>query len=70
MSYKTNSDNLYKEGTLIRAKARPELQLVIRRYYHRTYYCGVVGDAAKENLTYFEKDLIPPSRLKTTSVNS
>jgi hypothetical protein len=62
MSYKTNSDNIYKAGTIIRAKAKPELELIITRYFQRTYYCSVVGDAARQQLTYFERELIPPSR--------
>jgi hypothetical protein len=62
MSYKTNSDNIYKEGTIVRAKAKPELELIIMRYFQRTYYCSVVGDATRQLLTYFERELIPPSR--------
>jgi hypothetical protein len=62
MGYKTHSDNIYKEGTIIRAKVKPELDLIIMRYFQRTYYCGVVGDATRQQLTYFERELIPPSR--------
>jgi hypothetical protein len=61
MSYRTNSDNLYKEGTIIRAKSDPALKLIIMKYYHRTYYCSVMSDPAGKQLTYFERDLIPPT---------
>ena len=63
MSYKTNTDNIYKEGTLITAKTNPGLKLRIMKYYQRIYYCAVVGDAARKHLTYFENDLIPPAVL-------
>jgi hypothetical protein len=62
MSYKTHTDNIYKEGTIIRAKAKPDLELVIMRYFQRTYYCSIVGDATSQHLAYFERELIPPSK--------
>ncbi len=60
MSYRTNTDNTYKEGTLITAKAHPMQQLRIMRYYQRIYYCAVVGDETSKQLVYFERELIPP----------
>ena len=62
MSYLTNNDNLYKIGTAVFAKSRPDVALVIMRYYHRTYYCVDVCDPTGKQLEYFEKDLIPPRR--------
>ena len=62
MCYKRHTVNISKDGTLIRAKANPDLELVIQRYYQRTYYCGVVGDSSREQLTYFERELIPPGK--------
>ncbi len=64
MSYKTNTDNIYKEGTIISAKVRPDEKLLIMKYYQRTYYCAVVGDAARKQLAFFERELIPPGREK------
>lgn len=61
MSYRTNSDNIYPEGTLITAKADPSLQLTIVKYYQRIYYCAVVGKENGEQQAYFEKDLMPPA---------
>jgi hypothetical protein len=63
MSYKTHTDNIYKEGTFIRAKANPNVELVILKYFQRTYYCGVVGDASHQQLTYFERELLPPAKV-------
>ena len=60
MSYTTNTDNIYNEGTLIAAKAHPSQQLRIMRYYQRIYYCAVVGDETSKQLVYFERELVPP----------
>jgi hypothetical protein len=57
----TSDDNIYKEGTLITAKANPTQQLVIQKYYQRIYYCAVVGDSQHKHLAYFERELIPPA---------
>jgi hypothetical protein len=59
MSYKTNTDNRYNEGTIITAKADPDLKLMIMKYYQRIYYCVVV-DNPDRNLAYFERELITP----------
>jgi hypothetical protein len=61
MSYKTNTDNLYPEGTLIAAKADPGLKLKIMRYYQRIYYCAVVDAPDRKQFAYFERELIPPA---------
>ena len=62
MSYRTNSDNTYAEGTLIAAKVNPSLKLKIVKYYQRTYYCAVVGDEDSKHLAYFERELVQPSK--------
>ena len=60
MSYKTNTDNIYPEGTMITAKAAPAVQLKIVKYYQRIYYCAAVDDPTGKQLVYFQQDLIPP----------
>lgn len=60
MSYRTNTDNIYQEGTIITAIVNPALQLIIMKYYQRIYYCAVVGDEKQKQLAYFERELIPP----------
>jgi hypothetical protein len=44
MSYLTNNDNIYQVGAIVRAKSAPDSELRIAKYFHRTYYCVVVGD--------------------------
>ncbi|HEY5747413.1 MAG TPA: hypothetical protein VIU12_15145 [Chryseolinea sp.] len=61
MSYKTNTDNLFPEGTLITAKADPGLKLKIMRYYQRIYYCAVVDAPEHKQFAYFERELIAPT---------
>ena len=61
MSYKTTTDNIYPEGSLLTAKVDPSLQLRVSRYYRRIYYCAVVGDENKKQLVYFERELAPPA---------
>jgi hypothetical protein len=60
MSYRTNTDNIYAEGTLITAKANPSQELRIMKYYQRIYYCAVLGEENKKQLVYFERELIAP----------
>ena len=62
MSYRTNTDNTYPEGTTIAAKANPSRKLKIMKYYQRIYYCAVIGDERGKHLVYFERELIPPVR--------
>jgi hypothetical protein len=57
-------DNVYKIGTFISAKEKPETQLVINQYLKRIYYCEAVGDPSHKLLAYFERQLIPPSVIK------
>ncbi|HEY0653318.1 MAG TPA: hypothetical protein VGD65_09325 [Chryseosolibacter sp.] len=60
MSNKRENDNLYPAGTVIAAKANPQVKLVIMKYIHQTYYCSVLGNAVVNNLKYREQDLIAP----------
>lgn len=64
MSYRTNNDNIYKEGTMITAKVDPELKLIITKYYQRIYYCAVVAEPDRKQFAYFERELIPPVQEK------
>ncbi|HEY3402770.1 MAG TPA: hypothetical protein VGK59_05235 [Ohtaekwangia sp.] len=60
MSYQTNTDNIYPVGAFITACENPSLKLQIVKYYQRIYYCAVVGDEARKQLVYFERELISP----------
>jgi hypothetical protein len=55
-------DNIYREGTVIAAKADPGLKLTIVRYYQRIYYCAVVNEPDRKHFAYFERELIPPTQ--------
>lgn len=60
MRNEINDDNIYKEGTVICAKADPEVKLIILKYRQRIYYCASVESPEQNNFAYFEKELIPP----------
>lgn len=60
MHYSTNTDNIYAEGSFITAREAPNVQLKIMAYKQRIYYCSVVGDEARKQLAYFERELVPP----------
>lgn len=62
MSFRTNTDNLYKEGTFITAKENPSVMLVITKYYQRIYYCHVAEKGPQKLLAYFEGELVAPAR--------
>lgn len=53
-------DNIYKVGSIIAAKERPEQKLIINKYCQRIYYCSVVGNE-KQQFAYFERNLIAPT---------
>ena len=55
-----NNDNIYKVGSWISAKVNPGVQLVIKEYLDRIYYCGVKSEPDIKLLAYFEHELISP----------
>jgi len=60
MTINDNTDNIYKEGTVICAKENPGLQLIITKYFQRIYYCAVIGEPKHKILAYFERELLAP----------
>lgn len=58
MSYRTNSDNVYQEGTIVSSKTDPESKLVITKYYQRIYYCTAVNEPGGKELAFFEREII------------
>ncbi|HYG04528.1 MAG TPA: hypothetical protein VD927_18905 [Chryseosolibacter sp.] len=69
MRYRTNSDNIYQEGTRITAKENPSLILTISNYYQRIYYCTVVAGKNNKTLPYFEHELISPGKSGDANAN-
>lgn len=57
-------DNIYKEGTVITAKADPGSKLIIDRYLGRIYYCKAVNSPGGKLFAYFERELIAPVNAK------
>jgi hypothetical protein len=57
MSFRTNTDNSFKEGAFVVAKANPAIKLVVNKYYQRIYYCSAVETPAEKQLAYFEREL-------------
>ena len=52
-------ENKFKEGEVVQAKVNPSLDLVVRRYVGRIYYCKIQKDPTHKELVYFERELIP-----------
>jgi hypothetical protein len=53
-----NSDRKYIDGQRVYAKVNPDQKLIIRRYYHRIYYCRST-DGAETEFAYFEREISP-----------
>lgn len=51
-------DNTYPEGSVVFARARPTVALVIRRYVDRVYYCRSQEDPFEKEQVYFERELL------------
>lgn len=56
-------DNRYEEGSIISAKANPEVKLLIIKYLQRIYYCVEVNHPEQKQLVYFERELVSPTQL-------
>jgi len=52
-------ENKFKEGEIVHAKVNPALNLVVRRYVDRIYYCTIQVEPTHRELVYFERELIP-----------
>jgi len=61
MKAPVNNDNLYKVGTVIYARQRPTVKLVIMSYKARIYYCEISGADRKTIMPYFERELFLPA---------
>jgi hypothetical protein len=56
-----NTKCCFEVGMVVSAKSDPGRKLLIMDHYKSIYYCAVIGDAAKRNLRFFEKELMPPA---------
>lgn len=65
-----NSKELYKVGDEVTAKLRPEEVLVIIRYVDGLYYCAMKSKLVKEELAFFELELVMDYSLKNEDSGS
>ena len=56
-THKTLSDNAFKVGDLVYANKNPAIELTVRRYIQRVYYCRVTKGLDQKDLIYFEREL-------------
>jgi hypothetical protein len=47
--------NNFNEGDLLYARENPTLELCIRRYVHKIYYCKITSQPGAEELIYFDR---------------
>jgi hypothetical protein len=52
-----DKDNIFAEGTLVHAKATPDLTLRIIKYQQRVYFCSASTEPVGKLLPYFEREL-------------
>ena len=50
-------ENKYEEGKIVQAIERPDINLVVRRYHKRIYYCSVQAHPSQKEQVYFENEL-------------
>ena len=58
MNVSADTDNFFKEGTVVVAKANSDVELRIVKYYDGIYYCAVEGNPDHKILVYFERELL------------
>jgi hypothetical protein len=51
-------ENMFKEGETVYARAHPEVELTVRRYVSRIYYCKVASDTSLKDQVFFERELV------------
>lgn len=66
MPIPVNNDNIYPVGTMIFARAQPDLKLIIEQYMQRIYFCRVLDQPGTKQIPYFEKELVPPALVVKT----
>ena len=48
----------HPKGTVVFAKERPEIPMVVRRYVDRIYYCTNQQDSSEREKVYFLRELV------------
>ncbi len=57
-------ENIFPEGSVVFAKANPDLKLVVRRYAKRIYHCTIQDSPLETELVYFERELAAAAGLQ------
>lgn len=52
------SHQKYNVGEKVTALATPNVQLIVRRFVDRIYFCRPAGSPASPDLVYFERELM------------
>ncbi|MEO9806105.1 MAG: hypothetical protein ABJF04_22790 [Reichenbachiella sp.] len=51
-------ENKYKPGDTVYARASPDVELMVRRYIKRIYYCQLPKQPDHKDLPFFERELL------------
>lgn len=55
-----DKDNIFKEGTIVRLKERPDEKMLIMKYQQRVYFCAGISAPSGKKRPYFERELLGP----------
>lgn len=53
-----DDENKYRVGDSVYAKATPDIELIVRRYIKRIYYCTVPGHPDAKDRVLFEREIL------------
>jgi hypothetical protein len=62
--------NKYNAGDIVSAKVNPTLKLIIRRYVDQVYYCKIQEYPERDELVYFERELVEDPLLEAENKKS
>jgi hypothetical protein len=51
-------ENKYAAGDKVYAKVDPNVELVVRRFVDRIYYCRFPHESDRKELVFFERELV------------
>ncbi|GAA0877998.1 hypothetical protein GCM10009119_09660 [Algoriphagus jejuensis] len=53
-----DQDNKFNVGDLVYTKKNPDVQMIVRKYYAKIYYCKFADLPMKTELALFERELV------------
>lgn len=51
-------ENKFKVGDKVFTKLKPNVELIVRKYYAGIYYCNYALEPEKKELALFERELV------------